>query len=103
MIGVMASNKLRDQDWLEGASNYVIWKARISFLLDEHDLKAFIDNVVAVPADVDPLKAYRKDMAKAKTLILDGVRDHIVSHISGKRTAKEMWDALATLYEGSSE
>jgi len=34
-------------------------------------------------------------MACAKRLILDGVRDHIVSHIAGKDTAKEMWDALA--------
>lgn len=51
----------------------------------------------------DPLKAYKKDMAKAKRLILDGVRDHIVSHIVGKGTTKEMWDALATLYQGSSK
>ena len=42
-------------------------------------------------------------MAKAKRLIVDGVRDHIVSHISSKGTTKEMWNALATLYQGSSE
>ena len=88
---------------MEGASNYVIWKAIISFLLDEHELKTFIDNVVDVPADPDPLKAYKKDMDKAKRSILDGVRVHIVSHISRKGNAKEMWDALVTLYQGSSE
>ena len=43
----MASNGLRDQDLLEGASKYVIWKSRIEFLLDEHDLKALIDRAVA--------------------------------------------------------
>ena len=95
----MASSGLRDQDRLEGASNYVIWKARISFLLDEHDLKTFIDSVEVVPIDAYPLKAYKKDTTKAKRLILDGVRDHVVSHITGKGTAKEMWDALATLYQ----
>lgn len=42
-------------------------------------------------------------MAKAIRLILDGVRDHVVCHIVGKGTVKEMWDALATLYQGSSE
>ena len=36
-------------------------------------------NVVAVPIDVDMLKEYREEMAKAKWMILDGVRDHIVS------------------------
>ena len=103
-LGVMAATGLRDHDRLEGVSNYVIWNARISILLDEHDLKAFIDNVVAVPADPDPLKAYKKDMAKAKRrLILNGVRDHVVSHIVGKGMTKEMQDALAALYQGSSE
>ena len=42
-------------------------------------------------------------MAKAKRLILDGVRDHVVCHIAVKETAKEVWDALATLYQGSFE
>ena len=75
----------------------------MSFLLDEHDLKTFIDSVVPVPADPDPLKAYKKDMAKAKRLILNRVRDHVVCHIASKGTTKEMWDALATLYQGFSE
>ena len=43
-----------------------------------------------------------KDMAKAKQMILDGIRDHIVSHISGKNTAKKMWDALSRLYQNPS-
>lgn len=45
----MATIGLRDQDKLDGASNYVIWKARMSFLLDEFGLKMYIDVVVAVP------------------------------------------------------
>ena len=69
---------LRDQDMLDGASNYVIWKARMSFLLDEYGLKAYIDVVVAVPSDADQQKKYKKEMARVKQLILDGVRDHIV-------------------------
>ena len=99
----MTTTRLRDQDRLEGASNYVIWKARISFILDEHELKAFIDNVVAETIDENQLKAFKKNMAKAKRLILDGVKDHIVSHISDKGTASQMWEVLATLFEGSSD
>lgn len=72
-------------------------------MLDEYDLKAYVDNVVAVPQGVDQLKEYRKEMAKVKRLILDGVRDHIVSHTSRKGTAKEMWDALDQLYQNASE
>lgn len=50
---------------MDGASNYVIWKARISCLLDEHDLKTYVNNVVVIPADSDPLKKYEGEMAKA--------------------------------------
>jgi len=75
----------------------------MSFLLNEYGLKAYIDNVVAVPQDADQLKEYRKDMAWAKWFILDGVQEHIVSHIAAKGTTKEMCDALSTLYQGTSE
>jgi len=51
----------------------------------------------------DKLKEYKKEMARAKRLILDGVRDHVVSHIASKGNEKEMWDALSILYQGSSE
>ena len=99
----MASSGLCDHDQLEGASNYVIWKARISFLLDEHDLKHFINSAQAESVDEAPLRAFKKNMAKAKQLILDGVKDHIVSHISSKGTSKKKWDGLETLCQGSSE
>lgn len=75
----------------------------MTFLLDEHALKTYVDNVVVVSMDADPLKKYKAEMAKAKRMILDGVKDHVVCHVATKRTAKEMCDAFATLYQGSSE
>ena len=77
----MATNGFHNQDRLEGASNYVIWKVGISFILDEHDLKHFIDSAQDELVDATPLRAFKRNMQKAKQLILDGVRDHIVSHI----------------------
>ena len=99
----MASHGLRDQDRLEGASNYVIWKTIILVVLEEYDLKAYVKNVVTVPADNDQRKKYKAEQRKAKRLILDGVRDHVVSHLQGKDIAREMWKALSSLYEGSFE
>jgi len=99
----MATSGLRDRDRLDGASNYVIWKANLSFFLDEHALKTYVDSVVAVLANPDPLKKYRSEMAKSKRMILDGVKDHVVCHVASRGNAKEMWDALATLYQGSSK
>jgi len=69
----MTTARLREQDRLDVASNYSIWKARVSFLLDEYGLKAYIDNMVAVPQDTDQLNGYKKEMARAQWLIFDGI------------------------------
>jgi len=50
----MAITSLKDQDRLDEASNFFIWKARINFLLDEHGLKAFLESVIVGP--IDPKK-----------------------------------------------
>ena len=56
--------------------------------------------MVFVPTCLDLLKKYKGEMEKAKRLILDKVRDHVACHIVGKDIARQMWDALATLYQG---
>lgn len=75
----------------------------MSFLLDEYSLKMYAKRVIAQLTDVDQLANYNMEMAKAKRLILDGVRDHIVSHVAIKNMAKEMWDALTSLHQNPSE
>ena len=45
----------------------------------------------------------KKDMTKAKRMILDGVHDHIISHIVEKNTAKDMWEVVLKLYQDPSE
>ena len=75
----------------------------MSFILDEHALKTYVDSVVAEPANANLQKKYKAEMAKAKRMTLDGVKDHVVCHVASKATNKEMWDSLATLYQGYSE
>ena len=98
----MAASGLRDHDKLDGASNFVIWKARILSVLDEHRINHIIESTVAVPVDADSLKKYEEAQAKAKRLIMDGVKDHVVPHIAEKNTSHEMWTSLTTLYQGTS-
>ena len=94
----MAVNGLRDQDRLDGASNFVVWKARILSILDKHRIKGFALRVMAIPIDPVANERYEEAMAKAKCMILDGVKDHVVPHISEKEMTKEMWDTFKTLY-----
>jgi len=45
---------------------------------------------------------YEDVMLRAKCMILDGVKDHVITHIAKKNTAKEMWGTMTTLYQGTS-
>ena len=42
------------------------------------------------PTDPKKLVAWKKIDSRAMLIILDGVKDHIVPHLSGKKTAFEM-------------
>jgi hypothetical protein len=55
--------------------------------------------IVATPTDPQWLEAHKKKEVKAKQMIMDVVKDHLIPHISKKKTAKEMFDALVGLYQ----
>ena len=97
----MASAGLRDQDRLDGASNFGVWKARLSLLLEENGIKDYATIGVVVPTDATQLATYKKEDAKARRIILDGVKDHIVPHISELDTTKKMWDVILNLYQNA--
>jgi len=61
--------------------------------LEEYDLKAYVTSVVVVLIDNDEKKKYKAKQGEAYRLILDGVRDRVVSHLQGKDTSREMWEA----------
>jgi hypothetical protein len=99
----MTSN-IRFEDRLEGISNYLQWKVRITSVLKENKLWLFANTVVPVPAS-NPIALDVHEVKEAKTqrIILDGVRDHLIPHLAEKKTTKEMWDALKSLYEAKNE
>jgi hypothetical protein len=42
---------------------------------------------------------FRKKNTKAKRTICDGVRDHVIPHLTGKDFAFEMWESLCKIYQ----
>lgn len=62
----MAVNGLRDQYRLDGAFNFVIWKAKILTVLDKNRIKDYALRMVVVSVDVDPLKKYEKAQEESK-------------------------------------
>jgi hypothetical protein len=98
----MAFNGLRLDYALEGSSNYIAWKDSMEVVLEDNGLKEFIDKDVPKP-DAANLDAWQKKAAKARTILLEGVRDHIVSSLHGKFTPYAMWKTLTDLFQNSSD
>jgi len=84
---------------LDEASNFAVWKARILLVLNRNRVKNFALKVIAVPVDPSDNDRYEEAMARVKCIILDGVKDHVVPHITEKETTVEMWEALKNLYQ----
>ena len=72
-------------------------------LLEDNGLKDFIDQEVpkTVVANAIELAEWKKCVARARRIILEGVRDHIVSILHGKETPFLMWKTLKHLYQNN--
>jgi hypothetical protein len=68
-------------------------------LLKEVDLWIFVERNVTIPIDPMQLAEHNKKMAKEKRIILDFLKDHLIPPIAKKKTSKEMYDALITVYQ----
>jgi len=58
--------------------------------------------MIAIPVDPADNDKYEEAMARAKIIIVDGVKDHVVPHIVEKEMTNEMWEALKKLYQHTS-
>ena len=95
----MALHGVRDQDRLDRASNFTVWKAIILSILNRNRAKNFTLRTIAILVDLANNDRYEEAMARAKSITLDGVKDHIVPHIAKKEMTYEMWVALKKLYQ----
>ena len=71
--------------------------------LEDNGLKDFIDQEVPKPTDATKLTKWKKCVARARRILLEGVRDHIVSSLHGKETPFSMWKTLKDLYQNNND
>ena len=60
-------------------------------VLDDNRLKESIETDVLKPTDATQADAWQKKTAKCRRILLEGMRDHIVSSLHGKSTPYLMW------------
>ena len=99
----MATSGLRVEDRLDGGGNWTPWKARIVLLLEEYELWEIVEQTVLVPTDTTLRVEFKKKNVKAKRIILDSIKDHIIPHVVGKDFAFQMWESLGNLYQSSNQ
>ena len=101
----MSFISLRLEYALEGSSNYIAWKDRMEAVLEDNGLKGYIDaDFPKLDAtDTANLDAWKNKVAKARRILLEGVRDHNVSSLHGKTTPHAMWKVLMDLFQNNND
>ena len=74
-------------------------------VLEDNGLKEFIDAEIPKPvsSDAAAVEAWQKKTAKCRRILLEGVKDHIVSSLHGKVSPFLMWKALTDLFQSKSD
>ena len=89
---------------MDGAPNYGSLKTRVLIALEEYDVVDFAIKDVPKPAgeEEDRLASWRKHDVKARKILIDSVKSHLLFHISKATTTKEMFNTLKNLFERDS-
>ena len=71
--------------------------------MDVSDAEEHIDSTKVAPTDPAYMIAWKNIDSRSMLIIMDGVKDHIVPHLSSRKTALEMWKDLEILYQRKNE
>ena len=64
------------------------------------ELDTYISGEVPVPEGDEAKALHKKNFVKAKRIIADSIKDHLIPQVSSLKTPKEMFDSLTKLFEG---
>jgi hypothetical protein len=96
-LAKMASSGLRFEDRLEGAANFIPWMERITLVLMGNGLWDFAEKEIQVPSDPTQATAHNLEDVKARGIILDVAKNHIIPHITRKNTTHKMWTTFVMI------
>jgi hypothetical protein len=97
----MAATSLKFEDKLEGVSNFIPWKVRVTLILMENGLWDFANTTMTPLVDPKDLAIHEQKGVKSRRIILDARKDHLIPILSEKTLAREMFLALTNLFQNS--
>jgi hypothetical protein len=90
---------MRVEDRIKGSRNFRSWKHRLQMILDENDLLEHVTVGVPEPDEEEEKTKHKKNEKKAKRIVSNSVKDHLIPHIYELQIARKMYEALNKLYE----
>ena len=81
---------MKVEDNLDGATNFIFWMS-IVIILEENDLLKLVNEKVLEPDAEEDKSHSRKSNARARRILVDSVRDHMVLQISQKKMTMKMF------------
>ena len=74
-------------------------------VLEDNGLKEFIDSDVPKPGSSDAglLDTWKKKIGKTRRILLEGVKEHILSILHGKSTPLLMWKDLKKKFQSKND
>lgn len=98
----MPTSYFKVEDKLNDSSNFVAWKARLDLTLEENDVMGYVEG--KVPERLKNATAivkskYKEGEIKAKKIIIDSLKDPLITYVSNMKKSKEMYDKLTRMHE----
>ena len=69
-------------------------------VLEKNELDTYISGEVPVLDGDDAKSLHKKNLVKAKKIIVDSITYHLIPQLSSLKTPKDMFDSLTKLFEG---
>ena len=69
-------------------------------VLEENELDTYISGEIPFPEGDEAKALHKKKLIKAKKIIADSIKDHLIPRVSYLKIPKEMFDSLTKLFEG---
>ena len=63
-------------------------------------MDTYISGEVTVPKGDEAKALHKKNLVKAKRIIDNSIKDHLIPKVSSLKTPKEMFDSLTKIFEG---
>jgi len=84
---------MKVEDHLDGATNFISWKFRVLILGENDPLKLVNEKVQEQNVEEDK-SHWRKSDARARRILVNSVRDHLVPQILQTKTTMKMFKTL---------